>query len=1002
MWKTSLRLKRQMKENHSMLKNQTNVGVQASKKPKIADQDNQRKPTATDNQGFSDRPVISDNTKLKSVDAPKRQDITHVTDQPKCKGKLTISHDQRDSAGECHMMIQSETTDRQSTNKQEGLHKSQCQAMPTTSAIQSVATMKSCTGIRDETIGGHYPTKPGELHQSQCQAIPTASDGQSDTTMESCTVVQDEIISGQSPKNQEVVYLTNFPRKPTARSVNGQLDAARESHMVIEDEPIFAQSPSKQEKTECLGKPTVGDIQSVTLITVTEDHILMEDVGNFIDEQTPRKDEAETQHVCEEKPNTSDDHSVADFELAVAAANFFQGISLDTFDTDASNSKVQQEGNERENEKAKQDQSDSETVERDEEVSVAGDFGEMTCIENKIQEQSFQLVDTQSVNAVGTMQNGNVTETEKAQEESSAVEDIETVIEEPTTSKVESTPGPSGKKNTRKENMQHRSKGVVYYGKKKESGGTNSAVTKKPREMGPPCDGKHKGSTKKPQCHLLTEDVRTGIFQSFWNELTWAQRKVYINSLVDEVIPNRARKESSRKKVTRVYHLRVQNERVQVCQEMFLSTLNIGEWCVYSWLTSANTHGINKEVKTIPSRARTFESGGSAKVFLDAVPKVESHYCRRNTNRLYLEPMFRSFEDVYREYQSYCGENNLVPGSKTTLRKEMDERKISIFKPRKDQCDKCCQYEEGNLSEEVYRKHIESKKAAQDEKARDKEKFKDKDDTVVITVDVQGVLLAPVLQASSLYYKMKLACHNYTVYDLKTHEVMCYIWHEGEGDVDSNAFASCLLHYLENNDRCKKAKTIVIYSDGCTYQNRNSVLANGILHYSILHGKTVIQKILERGHTYMEVDSVHAVCERAMRDRKIYVPANYPELIRHARKENPYSVTYLTSAFFKDYGKLNYYDSIRPGKSKGDSVVTDIRQLKYSGGEIMYKLVHTAQDNDFQYLPRRVRKNTGNITQKYLTHKPQIKKTKFDHLQELKCVIPEQYHEFYDKLQHNA
>jgi hypothetical protein len=44
-------------------------------------------------------------------------------------------------------------------------------------------------------------------------------------------------------------------------------------------------------------------------------------------------------------------------------------------------------------------------------------------------------------------------------------------------------------------------------------------------------------------------------------------------------------------------------------------------------------------------------------------------------------------------------------------------------------------------------------------------------------------MVCPKLQASSLYYKMKLSCHNFIIYDLASGEVENYLWHEGEGEL---------------------------------------------------------------------------------------------------------------------------------------------------------------------------------------------------------------------------
>ena len=67
-----------------------------------------------------------------------------------------------------------------------------------------------------------------------------------------------------------------------------------------------------------------------------------------------------------------------------------------------------------------------------------------------------------------------------------------------------------------------------------------------------------------------------------------------------------------------------------------------------------------------------------------------------------------------------------------------------------------------------------------------------------ICMDLESVLLAPSLNASALYYRTKLTVHNFTVYNLATKDVMCFVWHEAEGGLTANEFASCVIDFLEN------------------------------------------------------------------------------------------------------------------------------------------------------------------------------------------------------------
>jgi len=128
-------------------------------------------------------------------------------------------------------------------------------------------------------------------------------------------------------------------------------------------------------------------------------------------------------------------------------------------------------------------------------------------------------------------------------------------------------------------------------------------------------------------------------------------------------------------------------------------------------------------------------------------------------------------------------------------------------------------------------------------KALDKEAAKVDGSVKVLTMDLQSLLICPRLEASILYYKMKLSYHNFD-------EAMNYFWHEGEGELKASVFASCVTDYLDNVDT-SNIKEIIIYSDGCTYQNRNCTMANALLLWAATNDIVVYQKYLEKGHTQM-------------------------------------------------------------------------------------------------------------------------------------------------------
>ena len=391
--------------------------------------------------------------------------------------------------------------------------------------------------------------------------------------------------------------------------------------------------------------------------------------------------------------------------------------------------------------------------------------------------------------------------------------------------------------------------------------------------------------------------------------------------------------------------------------------------------------------------------------FLEKLPKLHLHYCRASTSKLYLEPTTQNWDHLYRLYKEKCDEHLRTHLCCQVLHDECEKMKIGIFHPGKDQCDTCVAHDAGNMTDEEWNIHISQKYDARREKktndkmlAEDSSKLGyDGEKTLVLCMDLQAVLLSPRLKASALYYKTKIAVHNFTLFNHASSDVTCYVWHEGEAELTASEFASCVNSYLLQN---LKYDVFILHSDGCTYQNRYVVMANTLLHFAQVH-KTVIQKVLEKGHTQMEVNSVHATIERKLQHSSIYCPADYVYVMKNARKHpRPYHVKFVDHTFFRDFATLKALSTIRPGRKTGDLTVTDLRCVKYTSEGVQYKLLFNDSWTD---LPRLLRPQdvlpASNPPLLYGESR-MIKDSKYNHLQQLKTVMPSDYHAFCDQLRH--
>jgi len=472
-----------------------------------------------------------------------------------------------------------------------------------------------------------------------------------------------------------------------------------------------------------------------------------------------------------------------------------------------------------------------------------------------------------------------------------------------------------------------------------------------------------------------------------------------VANLADAGIVNRPKVEDSRRHCSIRYHLKKDNERLEVCREMFLGTLCLGEWSVRRWVLDSTDgmHPRNAPTKTTSRHTETMEKRESIRKFLGDLPKLPSHYCRATTSKEYLEPNFQSVAEVYRLFKEQRVED-VVP-SRQFFAEEFHKMNLGLFMPKKDQCDKCSAYKVGNMPKEDYDEHILRKEEARMAKNQDKKRAEE-GQCHVLTMDVQAVQLLPYLQASALYFNQKLAVHNFTLYNLGNDDVVCYVWHEGEGEVNANIFTSCVSNYLENEINCDKK--VIIYSDGCGSQNRNVTLANALSALAKKKGITITQKYLEKGHTQMECDSMHSVIERRKKHRDLHSPAQYVQLIKEARLKTPYKVYYVQHDFFKDYSNLRTYSSIRPGRKLGDPTVAALRCITYlPSGEILWKLRHT-DESQLLLQPRRSTVHgcdDADIKPLY-SSALRIKSDKYKDLQSLKTVIMPDFHSFYDGLSH--
>ena len=452
-------------------------------------------------------------------------------------------------------------------------------------------------------------------------------------------------------------------------------------------------------------------------------------------------------------------------------------------------------------------------------------------------------------------------------------------------------------------------KAAVNAGLEYESSATKKVVParKMQRTCGPGCRFKCENK--------LTEDIRTQFFNEFWNIGDHERKYDFILRYVTEQSIKGVKSESNQGKrnYTRQYYISNKNEKIKVCQTMFLNTLDVNKKMIDTALIKVRKGEhtlIDKKGKSTKRPNMVAESKTASLIeHINLFPRMPSHYTRKDSSREYLEETL-SISNMYSLYIEWAKENDKNIATKHHYTDIFNNQfNIEFFKPKKDCCDKCEGYEnatiDGKISlEEKYQSHRANKERARELKEMDKKEASKYPTTSVICFDFEKILLTPKTEAGCLYYKRKLSVYNFTIYDIACHEGFCYVWTESDAKKGGNEVSSCLLNYIARKV-ADGVENFILWCDNCGDQNRNTIVFTMLAYASAKYNVTIRHNFLKTGHTQNEGDAVHAAIKRHAKGRKNFTPDEWCEVIRGAKIKNPkYVVIKVTYDMIFDFKEL--------------------------------------------------------------------------------------------------
>jgi len=480
-----------------------------------------------------------------------------------------------------------------------------------------------------------------------------------------------------------------------------------------------------------------------------------------------------------------------------------------------------------------------------------------------------------------------------------------------------------------------------------------------PKKMKPACNCKLNCSSK------FDDAKRKVIFNDYWALADVQRQREFIHANMQTLVPkyryirdpacnntaDTTKDMKPRAKNEMFYFKDPQTEsRIRVCKVFFRNTLGISDRTIRTVIEKRQK---TPSTMTLEGEKRGKHGNNGKKIsdavknavrqHINSIPRLESHYCRKNTQRQFIEAG-KTVADLHRNYVE----------NQKTLRKPFvnylmynnifkTEFNISFQTPKKDQCEDCIQYEGGNEKqkkeyEPSYQQHIFEKDASRNEREND---LKTGDLTHVAAYDLQAVLPCPQGDASSFYYLSKLSVYNFTIYDMKKDVTSCYIWHEGEGKRGAVEIGTCVFKYIQAlNDSATQPINIIFYSDNCSGQNKNYAMMNMYLFAvrNLPKIATITHKYLIKGHTQNISDTCHSMIEKKIKRIRQGGPLFHPEALISAiksvtMKNKPFNVFVLGHKDFLDVESLSAVisaDIIQISQVRNIKILKETVAVRYS------------------------------------------------------------------------
>ena len=333
-------------------------------------------------------------------------------------------------------------------------------------------------------------------------------------------------------------------------------------------------------------------------------------------------------------------------------------------------------------------------------------------------------------------------------------------------------------------------------------------------------------------------------------------------------------------------------KKVQVCQKLFLTVLQITKYRVQSimktyfetgQLLTEKRGGDRISNKYLPKRE-------AIKRFINKIPCQEPHYCRGNTKRYYLSSEL-SINKLWKQYNIEASHDLKV--KKSYFRHIFNSNyNLGFGTPRTDVCATCLRFssEIGHQNDAQARNDLMMSQRLHKLRAKAFfEKVREENPNLkAFSFDCEKNLNLLKLPDQVAYYLRNIYLFNFTIVEgsskskLTPTNVFAYCWTENIFPKAANEIASALYHRLKSTD-FSSCQIVRLVADGCAGQNKNTIMLAMLSKWMTEAPQNVKQIELVFpvvGHSYIPPDRVFAKIEKEVRlHEEINSPQKYLDII---------------------------------------------------------------------------------------------------------------------------